>query len=307
MKKRFAKNTHRLAWAGLSFQIPKNWNISSYNFGKKFNRLEAEDDHYVRLEAEWMTSPQRLDEAKVLKRYRKAARRLSRAAVEETEIPDLPGNWSGFRYDMSDGACLILAFFSPADALFFAFVRIHFMSQDKGEGPAGILMALCRSFTVQQRELTTWAFLGISFQVPAAFRLIKTSLQAGRKLMVFQWRLRKLCLWHLSLADMLLKGKTPREFAVEFLRARPEMRGLRFQIDEAGELTVRPRRRYFLGRMEDLGRMCFRYRAACVHDRAKNQIKLTVFNYRRESDLEQLPPELLDLGTEISGDPGDVE
>jgi len=119
--------------------------------------------------------------------------------------------------------------------------------------------------------------------------LLATSFQAGRQLMIFEWRRRRLLLWFFSLADLLLKNRMPEDWCAEFLNGFKGIQGPAFRAGaEPGVLSVRRRRRYPLGHGEEIARWCFRYQARCVPLAAQNQLVLWVFQHRAVTDLDFL-------------------
>ncbi|MCF7855521.1 MAG: hypothetical protein K9N51_12035, partial [Candidatus Pacebacteria bacterium] len=66
-------NTRRIAWDGVSFQVPATWDMGGYEFRKRRTYLELEDDYTVRMEAEWTRLKRRPGIQRVRERYLKAA------------------------------------------------------------------------------------------------------------------------------------------------------------------------------------------------------------------------------------------
>jgi hypothetical protein len=277
---------HRFAWDGYSFCVPADWNLSQYRFGHGHASVRMEDSEALRLEFEWTRPRGEVDARTVRERYLRRARALASAAAESSELADLPQAWSGFLYRMPDGRQCLSAFRFFPQAPLFGLLRLHFGAEDR-LAPRRVLAALCSSFVLHDASVP-WEVYDVAFRVGREFRLVATAFQAGCKLMVFQWRLRRLHVWQFSLAESILKDGSPAEFGADFLNRFKGINGPRFRAESAETIASRRRRRYPCGHFEELGRWCFRYRAGCAHLPGKNALALWVFQYRRESDLAKL-------------------
>ena len=169
-----------------------------------------------------------------------------------------------------------------------ALFRLHFPAGSR-EVPAVVMRSLCRSFRWWLAGEAPWQFYDVSFALRRDFRLAATALQAGRKLLQFEWRLRRLYVWHFSLAELMLAKQSVEAFCADFLRQSKLLPVPRWTPMPTGGLTYRRRRLHFFGQFEEIGRCCFKYYAWCHHDPTRNQIALWVMHYRREGDLQLLP------------------
>ena len=111
-------------------------------------------------------------------------------------------------------------------------------------------------------------------------------------MLCFHWRLRRLFVWHISLADVILSKHGLSEWAVDQLNSSKHVRGPTFFVDANGAIAARRRLKYPLGHFEEIGRQCFRYRADARHLADRNQIAMWMLNYRREDDLRLYPSDL---------------
>ena len=182
-------------------------------------------------------------------------------------------------------------FLGPRSAL-FSFFRVHFGPDDK-ESDKEMLKLITTSFRIHREGVIPWALYDVSFELPSDFRLVNTSLQAGRKLLIFHWRLRRLYLWYFSLADILLKERRLEEWAAAFLNSYKGIKGPTFAPGADGEIRVKRSWRRRLGHFEEIGRLCFRYHVRAIRDPEKNRVILLVFNYRKARDLEKIPESLM--------------
>ncbi|MBN1669845.1 MAG: hypothetical protein JXR37_02355 [Kiritimatiellae bacterium] len=280
---------HRFAWDGLSFDVPAQWNLSSYTFGRRSNTVEMEDDVELRLQLEWVNLRGRLEIGKVQKRYAAQAKAVTEAAETVEPVGGLPEGWHAFAYSMRERRRLLTAFFLAPDASLFCFFVLHFGRSGRGQ-PARVILRLAGSFAARMVGEAPWSFYDVAFTLDRGFRLANTSLQSGRKLLVFHWRMRRLFLWFFSLADVLLKERDIQSWAVEFLNGFKLVRGPRFVPGEDGAIVANRRRfRYPFGHYEEIGRQCFRYHVQYVHDRSQNRVVLLLYHYRRGADLSMLP------------------
>ena len=287
--------THRLAWDGVSFLLPANWDLSEYTFQKNLTSIKVEDEFSVRLEAEWMRHKGSLDYGKVRRRFDKTAQKLTKRAKAVKEIRRLPSQWTAFRYNI-DSDRLMLGFFLAADSSFFFLVRIYFDAQAT-ENAQDILRLIVDSFQLHAGETIPWSMYDMQIELPSDFRLASTSLETGRKLLVFQWRLRRLLVWWVSFASIALKDSALEEWVAAFLNKSKKVKGLRFFPGSDGQVqSKRKALRHPFRHSEEIARMCFRYQARCLHDERKNQIRFYVYQYRKEEDLRRLPEDILPRG-----------
>lgn len=287
------QKTQRFAWDGVSFQVPECWNLAAHGCRRGASSVDLEDDTSLRLQAEWTRPGVVVDADVVRKRCRKLSAELQDAAGNARTPPELPEHWTALPYVMPDGRQFILAYCLPPDASFFFLLRLHF-SPDDPEPPDRMLTTIVRTFSRHVSEPVPWAYYDVSFELAPEFRLYGTALQAGRKSLIFHWGLRRFFVWHVSLADVVLRKHALNEWATRFLNDTKLVRGPTFETADDGSIGPKRRSVFPLAHYEEIGRMCFRYKAAVQHLESKNQIALWLFNYRREADLrhwpEALPP-----------------
>ena len=285
--------SYLFAWAGVSFRLPEAWQLSNYSFSRHTTTVKFEDDYTRRLQVEWIPLKRAgTDITKIHQRYAKAARKLTASAIKSKEIKSLPAPWTAFLYHMPDGARLLTVFALLPDPDLFCFMQINFAPADP-ERPAAVAELITSAFATHFAGFTPWSFYDVSFELPADFRLVNTSFQAGSKLLIFQWKSRRLYLWHFSLAEVLLKNRQLDEWVADFLNAYPGIKGRHFTLRDDGSIDPRRTWRYRLAHHEEIARWCYRYLISWQHDPSKNQIRLTVFNYRKENDLSRIPEGLI--------------
>ncbi|MBA4387230.1 MAG: hypothetical protein C0404_04570 [Verrucomicrobia bacterium] len=276
---------HEFAWDGVSFEVPGDWNLSAHGAERDVSSVTMEDDYAVRLQAEWFVPGRKLKVERLKSRYDKHVAGFGRKAMRTEEIAGLPGGWMGHVYGMKDAGALAVVFHADSAGRMAFLALIHFPDKSNRD-PAFVSRRLASSFKLHQGPVVPWRFYDVAFELDREFRLASTDFVAGRKHMVFEWQLRKLSLWFFSLADRVLNGQKPEEWAVDFLNKHPALKGPHFGLDrKRGAVTAKRSRLYPLGHFEEIGRACFRYHVTVRHDRAANTVMVRVFNYRKDSDL----------------------
>ena len=302
-----ALRSRRLAWDGLEFRVPWNWDIGLYKFLRKgVTRVEIEDEYAVRLEAEWLRPRRKPDHASILKRYHKAVEKFTKSATEELPVKGLPAGWTATRFIIKETAPnagnsglkiveqqhVAALYLSPnSELVFFAF--IHCIKEDQ-ESPADLIRLVAADFRHHGRaKLVPWELFDISFELPPEFLLESTLFDVGSKLMVFRWKMRRFYLWHFSCADMFLKdGVVMEEWVTGYLNAFSAIRGPIFRPGRNGEILWKRLWKHPFGHRDEIGRYCFKYRIRCRRDLEKNQLVAWVFNYRKDADLDMIPADL---------------
>lgn len=281
-------STHRFAWDGFSFQLPLDWNLSEYSMLPKTSWIRMEDDNAVRLEMEWLRSRRPFDMECIQKRFAEVSKAMTAAGAETATLADLPDAWSAVLYSMPDGRHLLAAFRFVPGSNFFCFFKLHFETASRREPPR-VIRLIASTFQLHVQDAIPWEIFDIGFRLNREFRLLATSFQAGRQLMIFEWRRRKLHLWFFALADLMLRGTSMETWCVNFLNGFKDIKGAKFRAgDQRGVILARRLQRYPLGHSEEIARWCFRYQAHCVHLAAKNQTVLWVFQHRTDTDLDRL-------------------
>ncbi|MDP7741024.1 MAG: hypothetical protein QGF67_06270 [Lentisphaeria bacterium] len=280
------KNSHSIAWDGISFLVPESWSFASYSYKKKgVTSIQLEDDYNIRLEVEWTRPHAKLNLDRIRKRYAKKAQGVEKHATKSFEYRGLPSGWGAHLYTMPDGFELLSAYYLSPQSEVCVWFRGHFSDKDP-EDPEEVLK-LMTGCEVRTKGMVPWSVYDIQFEVPSKFRLLRTAFHAGRKELTFQWRLRKYRLWFFSLAEIILRDHDMLEWVVDFLNKSKDIKGPKFVI-ENGSICAKRRWRYPIGHNEEIGRLCFQYKIDCVHLEEENQIALSIFQYRTKSDLKQL-------------------
>ena len=277
----------RFAWDGFAFDVPEDWNLSSYDFGRHTSGVRMEDDDALRLQFDWVRPSSRIRLDKVQARYAKQSARLTTVADQAIACDDLEAGWTAFVYHLPDRHYLVVAYWVAPDLSFFGFLRLHFGSVGPKK-PERLLRHVASSFQLSGSGPAPWLFYDVAFALTPDFRLVDTAFQAGSKAMTFQRRLRILSIWQFSMADTILAGRSPAAFAVDFLDQHRPLRGPQFRAIAPDQMTSERTTSFPLARYDEIGRWCFRYAAQCVHLSAVNALFLWVYNFRTPRDLEAL-------------------
>ena len=288
-QKLLASSSQKLfAWNGIAFLTPASCELALTELSKGLNRIVLEDDYAPRLELDWLEPKETLSAEKVHARCQKQARELTEAALKVTAIPELPSEWTAHEYRMADGRVLVVGYRVPNTPQEpFPFFQVHFDAGSK-EIPSLCFRQIANSFSWFSEGVAPWSFYDVAFYAPRELRLSATSLQAGRKTLIFEWRLRRLFITFISLADMALREKTLAEYTADFLNATKLFPVPAWRPDGDTDVAYSRKKRYFIGQFEEIGRFCFRYKAACQLLAEKNQIAIQMAQYRKEADLETL-------------------
>lgn len=267
--------------------LPAGWDLAHYRFDRKSASVRMDDAEAVRLELEWTRPRGKLKESTIRDRYREKAKSLDTIVREARVVDNLPGGWHAVLHTMPHNRCLVTAYWLAPRERFFCFAKMHFEATGSGL-PIRVLRHLADTFELSADPVVRWEVYDVQLRLHRKFQLMSTSFEAGRKLFVFQRRLRRLYIWQFSLADILLRDRRPCEWAAEYLNSCKDLRGVRFTPGDSDDVVAKRKRRYPAGHYDEIGRLCFRYQVDCVHDPGRNIVLLCVYNYRKATDLVYL-------------------
>lgn len=274
----------RISWDGISFPVPDTWSLSRFRLGPHNPGIALDDRSALRLELDWTRLRRPVDVARVMPRYSKMADALKRGASGEKKVEGLPAGWTAFIYSTESGNSLAVGFWVSPRNDFMCLLRLHCGPDSRGEtAPARMLKQVTSGFSYVDSGLVSWEVYDVSFSLDRDFGLCEAKFDAGRKFMMFEWKHRLLRIWQLSLADVALRNKSLAEFSSGFLDT-AGIPSIRFLPD--GDRNIVCRRDGF-GMMTspgEIGRCCFRHRAACVHLPDRNAVLIVEFNFRGVAD-----------------------
>ncbi len=287
-----ATKLHTFSWDGISFSVPDEWEMSSYETNTTRSHVEMDDGSVRRLVAEWTRLPPRFNALRIQQRYAKAGRAFKKQALSSKELSELPKGWFATLYVMADGNHLLAAScLATEQRRFFSFL-IYFYKEEihntSGTKETELLRSIADSLKIHDSPIVPWETFDFAFRLSSDFKLAETIFLSGRKQMVFEWRSRRLYVFLISLADMALSGRPLNVFAAEFLNGIAGLRGPKFIPSEDGGVAYQRRAIWALGHADQIFRVCFRYKIGVQHFPERNQIFLWAFHYRRSDDLKKL-------------------
>jgi hypothetical protein len=300
--KAIPENSRRLAWNGISFCVPQNWEIASYaNLSKGITRVVAENEYTMRLETEWVYSNMKIDLEKIMKSYQEASKALTLHADSQHALNDLPEHWNATHFVFKETSTengqelkvfsheLVTIFYTCPHKSLFCYFILHFLPENP-ENPIQTTQELVHSFEnhAPQNE-TPWQLFDAQFKMPKSFKLTKTVFDIGSKLMAYEWDMRRFYIWHFSCADMFLKEDlTPEKWVLGLLKAFRTVRGIKYYSKSAGEITWKRKWLHPVGHFDEIIRACFQYKIGFHLDKEKNQLVVWLYHYRNKRDLDFL-------------------
>ncbi len=276
-----------IAWDGVAFPVPGDWELSGYETRAHGASLTLEDDADVRLEIEWATPGSRRDVDRIEKQHASLGKRLEAAADRVELLAGFPPGWIVYSYVLPGSKRLLTALQVPGALPRVVFAKIHGGGDSRGE-LVRVARDLAAGLRVTPDEAPTiWRVYDLAVRVPAGFRLRGTSFLAGRKHMLFERRGRRLLIWRLSLASQMLAGDRPAGVVARFLNGWKGLNAVRFlAVDD--RVVARRKRLHILGTGDEIAYWCFRYYVRFEWDREDDSIAVMVFRYRRAPDLDWL-------------------
>lgn len=267
----------------MRFPIPADWDLSGYSVRRRIASLKLEDATAVRMELDWTPAAGKREAELVRKQHARFAESLHASALSVETVTGVPDHWVLFLYTMPQSARLVTALHVGDRFPLFVFGRFHGANTSRRDILRNARKAIT-GFDYEREGPVAWRVFDLSWRVPSRFQLEETSFLAGRKMMVFEHRMRRLYIWRLSLADRLLRERTPAAVAADFLKRFNGLPGVRFQPYDVDRLTPRRNPWHPLGHYDEIGRMCFRYDARVELNPADNTLSIAVFQHRRADD-----------------------
>ena len=283
---------HRFSWDGISFLVPDEWDLSSYETNLTKSHVEMDDGAARRIVAEWMRLPARFNAVRIQQRFARAAKQFKKRATTSRDVTALPKGWFATQYTMPDGNAVLAASYLNVERRIFVSVLLYFYKDEltgaRAVVPAELLRSIAESVTIHDGQVMPWECYDFSLELNAQFKLAETAFLSGRKQMVFQWRQRRLYVWLISLADLVLKGRAVNVWAAEFLNTINGLRGPRFFAGAGDAVGYKRRAAWPLGHADQIFRLCFRYSIGFEYNRAENKIFLWAYHHRRSDDVKKL-------------------
>jgi len=211
-------------WQGLSFPVPEDWNLSKISGDARSGLVRLDDGEIVRVEAEW----REVEGGKIpgvtalVDRYvegltKKASKAGSRLEVRR-RIPLLPEGslpdkeWEVFSW-RAEGRAYNLAWRCRTCGR-IGLVRVFAKGSEDIGRYAGRVFSGVEDHPIDGLRL--WGVYGMVVRVPEEFRLEEYSLRTGHIRLVFREGDRSLAVERVGLADIMLRGRTLKEWFLGF-------------------------------------------------------------------------------------------
>ncbi|MEW6755362.1 MAG: hypothetical protein AB1505_30930 [Candidatus Latescibacterota bacterium] len=245
------------AWQGVHLRVPEAWNLGRVDGNRESGYARLDDAEIVRAEVEWRALRRQVAEpvAALVGRYLDTLAKKAR----KTGVPFTFRRDAGFLRDRGWLAGREHELFTwEAD------YRAHNLALKTPAGRILLLRLLCRPGEELGRpgeavfasledhygeEEWPWSLYGLSFVMPAAFRLESQELRSGHIQLTFQQGKETIRVQRLSLAQTLLRGTELAEWYPLFFRK--QLRDLQVETGRAQvkghpglHVTGRPRSRW---------------------------------------------------------------
>jgi hypothetical protein len=289
----------RFSWNGISFCIPKNWELSNYKIHKrKGSKIVIENEYSVKCEGEWVKVSKKEQIDRILENYTEASKTYTNHADSHTSLKNLPKGWSGTHFVFKETATtksekmkvfnhdLTTVFYLNEDKSLFCYFLFHFYPEDN-ENVFEIIENLADSFEEHSNQkFTPWVLFDLNIKTPSEYVLEKTDFDIGSKHLLFEWKNRRLFVWHFSCVNMFIKGEiTAADWVLSLLKKAKVVSAINFYITNSGEVNYKRKLNHPLGSFDEIIRMCFKYKIVFKLDENKNQLFVFLFHYRKKDDM----------------------
>ena len=204
----------RIAWQGLRFSVPSDWNPLEVSGSRKRGALRLGDLHHTTMQIDWRAAGRRHRADRVWKRYLKRQLGLKpRNAVDRmTDRPALverlhDGGWvdvTAARLDDRGGS--IHALVRGSGSRRFVLIRVPLGAEgDEAQVVSRIFTGLRES---EPDRPENWSLYGFGFQVPGGSRLNHWRLRAGHLELNFQCRGLRIVWQRIALAKRTLGDRS---------------------------------------------------------------------------------------------------
>lgn len=212
-----SKDFHSVAWAGVGFDVPADWDFASADgdFYKGYFRVDGPD--MVRMEARWehTTPPSRIGEL---------TERYLALLVKNKHIPSAGAVRRDTRLlEIPDAQVETFIWNGPIDVVGLAMrcrlcnrsilARLTAKKSESALALARRVFGSVRNHPCMGER--AWAVLDFRFDVPESFRHRRDSLQAGRLEFEFEEGRNRLTALRMNLAETVLRAKSLADWARE--------------------------------------------------------------------------------------------
>ena len=210
-------------WQGLSFPVPEEWNLGKITGDARSGSVRLDDGEVVRVEAEWRELEGRVPGVTTLvDRYvEKLTKRASKSGarievkrrvqlIPEGSLPDK--DWEVFVW-RGEARAYNLAWRCRTCGR-IGLLRVFAKGSEDIGRYAGRIFSNLEDHPTEGRRL--WGIYGMVLMVPEGFKLEEHSLRTGHIRLAFKEGGRTLTVDRVSLADIMLRGRTLKDWFLDF-------------------------------------------------------------------------------------------
>ncbi len=197
-------------WQGLSFEVPDTWSLSRAEGDRRQGYIRLDDGELVRLEARWEKQKSKQPVAAVVGRYLETLEKAARKKKTRLKLrrgftlANLPGKeCESFS---AKGDVDSIGLLSRCDEC-KRVVLIRVIGR-KPEPLERIAKRVFRSMQDHATGLERWGVYDMEFRVPAAARLERTFLRAGRLELLFSHKQAEIEILRSGVAELVLRNQT---------------------------------------------------------------------------------------------------
>jgi len=218
-------NEKIFAWQGISFKIPKDWDLNTFSGDYKEGYLRLDNPEKICLELRWRREKRQIATDSILKNYisnleKKAKKqKINLENIKpdkefiKTRLKDKEANffaWKIISSGTQNNSSKMLGFVSQCNRCHTILMAQFFFNEDESPIVSEILKSL-EDHPVS--AYTQWALFDFSFSIPSEFNLDKCSLKSGYLEFIFSNADSNIKIKRWGLAEMLLREKTINEWS----------------------------------------------------------------------------------------------
>lgn len=275
-----------MAWGGLELPVPTDWEIASHGNEDGVYSLTLEDSSQVRLQLDWAL----VREARAYRQLKAKAehftKQIFKLSSDNKVIEGFPSGWNMTHSFLDNGLSVIFGMMSVPEIPVKMFIRVR--ATDTEFPLKDVAKKMASGFAFHESGSVPWRLYDLAIKVPYDFKLQSVSLIAGRKMLLFEKRARRLWIWRFSLVSHMLRGRSVVEGLISILNTCAAFPGIKFCSSPSGEIHMKRRLIHRFGHLEEIIRWCFKYDVYYEYDANTDALLARVFQYRKDSDLNWL-------------------
>ncbi|MFO7958271.1 MAG: hypothetical protein R6X33_14385 [Candidatus Brocadiia bacterium] len=269
-------------WQGISLTIPVGWELVFTRGDRSSGYVRLADEERDRLEVRWERPRNPSSPARTVDTYvQKLEKRLRKDGIEVSVrrgiglASPVGKEVECYRWDARQRGLAMLSICNECDRL----VHVQVLG-DRDESMNNLARTVFASLQDHPEDgADLWRFFDVEFRAPADLPLKSSSLKAGCIRMVFKDKRRRLEFVRMSLAEVVLAGKSLREWFEDFYSGR--LKKYRSEIEEERlegheGLLVAGRGKLLSNPLGLVGRRR-QLRAGCWHCEETNRLMICAF------------------------------